>query len=69
MNKENARIILAMANNNMNVCEVARQLFMNRNTVIYRLNKVKIQTGLNARQFYDLIELVKIAKEVLDYVE
>lgn len=36
------------------------------NTVTYHLDKVKRQTGLDPRRFYDLIELVKIAQEVLE---
>lgn len=66
MKKEVARIIMAMANHSMNVGEVARQLFMHRNTVIYHLDKVKRQTGLDPRRFYDLVELVKTAQEVLE---
>lgn len=37
-----------------------------RNTVLYHLDKVKRQTGLDPRRFYDLVELVKIAQEVLE---
>lgn len=50
----------------MNIGEVSRQLFMHRNTVTYHLDKVKRQTGLDPRRFYDLVELVKIAQEVLE---
>lgn len=45
---------------------VARAIFVHRNTVLYHLNKVKQQTGLDARRFYDLVELVKMAQEVLE---
>lgn len=55
-----------MVCNSMNVGEVARQLFMHRNIVTYHLDKVKRQTGLDPRRFYDLVELVKIAQEVLE---
>ena len=51
---------------NMNVTDVARAIFAHRNTVLYHLNKVKQQTGLDPRRFYDLVELVKIAQEVLE---
>lgn len=51
----------------MNVGEVSRQLFMHRNTVTYHLDKVKRQTGLDPRRFYDLVELVKMAQEVLEH--
>ena len=30
------------------------------------MDKVKRQTGLNPRRFYDLVELVKMAQEVLE---
>ena len=66
MNKEDAHIVVAMANHNMNVTDVARAIFAHRNTVLYYLNKVKQQTGLDPRLFYDLVELVKMAQEVLE---
>ena len=50
----------------MNVTDVARAIFTHRNTVLYHLNKVKQQTGLDPRRFYDLVELVKMAQEVLE---
>ena len=66
MNKEDAHIVVAMANHNMNAIDVARAIFAHRNTVLYHLDKVKQQTGLDPRRFYDLVELVKIAQEVLE---
>ena len=32
----------------------------------YHLDKVKRQTGLDPQRFYDLVELVKIAQDVLE---
>ena len=66
MNKEDAHIVVAMANHNMNATDVALAIFAHRNTVLYHLNKVKQQTGLDPRRFYDLVELVKMAQEVLE---
>jgi carbohydrate diacid regulator len=66
MNKEDAHIVIAMANHNMNVTDVVRAIFAHRNTVLYHLNKVKQQTGLDPRRFYDLVELVRMAQEVLE---
>ena len=51
---------------NMNVTDVAHAIFAHRNTVLYHLDKVKRQTGFNPRRFYDLVELVKMAQEVLE---
>ena len=65
MNKKDAHIVMAMANHNMNVTDVARAIFVHRSTVLYHLDKVKQQTGLDPRRFYDLVELVKMAQEVL----
>lgn len=66
MNKEDAHIVVAMANHNMNATDVARAIFVHRNTVLYHLDKVKRQTGLDPRRFYDLVKLVKMAQEVLE---
>lgn len=68
MNKEDAHIVIAMANHNMNVTDVARAIFAHRNTVLYHLDKVKRQSGLDPRRFYDLVELVKMAQEVLENI-
>lgn len=37
MNKEDAHIVVAMANHNMNVTDVAHAIFAHRNTVLYHL--------------------------------
>lgn len=34
-------------------------MHFHRNTVIYRINKIKLITGLDPRNFWDLVELVK----------
>lgn len=65
MTEVDARIIVAMADCNMNANEVARREYMHCNTVSYHLDKTKRETGLDGRCFYDLVELLKIAKEVL----
>ena len=37
--------------NNLNVSETSRKLFVHRNTLVYRLEKIKKQTGLDLRRF------------------
>ena len=37
--------------NNLNVSETSRRLFVHRNTLVYRLEKIKRQTGLDLRRF------------------
>ena len=41
--------------NNLNVSETARKLFVHRNTLVYRLEKIKKLTGLDLREFDDAI--------------
>ncbi|MFD2671018.1 PucR family transcriptional regulator [Marinicrinis sediminis] len=43
-----------------NVSETAKKLYIHRNTLIYRLDKFKQETGLDVRKFHDAV-LVKIA--------
>ena len=41
--------------NSLNVSETARNLYMHRNTLMYRLDKIERVTGLNLRKFSDAI--------------
>lgn len=41
--------------NNLNVSETARKLFIHRNTLIYRIDKIEKSTGLNIRNFADAL--------------
>lgn len=41
--------------NNLNVSETARKLYMHRNTLTYRLDKIERVTGLNIRNFSDAV--------------
>lgn len=41
--------------NNLNVSETSRELFMHRNTLMYRLDKIGRMTGLNLRSFSDAV--------------
>ena len=54
--------------NNLNVSETSRQLFIHRNTLVYRLDKLQKQTGLDIRIFEDAITF-KIALMVVKYID
>ena len=41
--------------NSLNVSETSRQLYIHRNTLVYRLDKIQRQTGLDLRKFDDAI--------------
>ena len=53
--------------NNLNVSEAARKLFVHRNTLVYRLEKIKKLTGLDLREFDDAITF-KVALMVKKYL-
>ena len=52
--------------NNLNVSETSRKLFVHRNTLVYRLEKIKKLTGLDLREFDDAI-VFKVALMVKKY--
>ena len=54
--------------NNLNVSETSRQLYIHRNTLVYRLDKLQKQTGLDLRVFEDAITF-KIALMVVNYMD
>ena len=54
--------------NSLNVSETSRQLYIHRNTLVYRLDKLQKQTGLDLRVFEDAITL-KIALMVVKYMK
>jgi carbohydrate diacid regulator len=45
----------AFLNNGMNISETARILYMHRNTLMYRLNKLRDITGLDIKMFDDAV--------------
>ena len=54
--------------NSLNVSETSRQLFIHRNTLVYRLDKLQKSTGLDLRVFEDAITF-KIALRVVKYMK
>ena len=49
LDKETLFTIHKFFENNLNVSETARKLFVHRNTLVYRLEKIKKLTGLDLR--------------------
>lgn len=54
--------------NSLNVSETSRKLFVHRNTLVYRLEKIKKLTGLDLREFDDAI-VFKVALMVKKYLD
>ncbi len=57
--------------NSLNVSETARQLYIHRNTLVYRLDKVHKATGLDLRVFDDAItfEIALMVVKYMNYME
>ncbi|MBR1477593.1 MAG: helix-turn-helix domain-containing protein [Lachnospiraceae bacterium] len=53
--------------NNLNISETSRQLFIHRNTLVYRIEKLQKETGLDLRNFDDAM-VFKIALMVVNYI-
>ena len=54
--------------NSLNVSETARQLYIHRNTLVYRIEKLQKETGLDIRNFDDALTF-KIALMVVSYLQ
>ena len=67
MDNETLFTIQKFFENNLNVSETSRKLFVHRNTLVYRLEKIKKMTGLDLREFEDAI-VFKIALMVNKYL-
>ena len=65
MTAKQAKIILAYAECNMNTVATGRKIYMSEANVSYHLAKIRNQTGLSPKCFYDLCRLVGIATQRL----
>lgn len=66
--EETKQVINAFFENNLNISETARKLYLHRNTLVYRLEKLHQTTGLDLRRFDHAMEL-KLAMMVSDYLK
>ena len=66
--EETLTTIYKLFENSLNVSETSRQLFIHRNTLVYRLDKLQKSTGLDLRVFEDAITF-KIALMVVKYMK
>ncbi len=66
--EENLVTIQKFFENNLNISETARQLFVHRNTLLYRLERLEKSLGLDIRKFEDAMTF-KIAMMVLSNME
>ena len=67
LDQETLLTIQKFFENNLNVSETSRKLFIHRNTLVYRLEKIKKITGLDLREFDHAI-IFKVALMVKKYL-
>ena len=67
LDQETLMTIQAFFENNLNVSETSRKLFVHRNTLVYRLEKIRKLTGLDLREFEHAITF-KVALMVKKYL-
>ncbi len=67
LDDETLGIITKFFENNLNISETSRKLFVHRNTLVYRLGKIKKLTGLDLRKFDQAI-VFKVALMVKKYL-
>ena len=56
-------IILTLADCRMRANAAAKKLHLDHSSVLYHIKIIKNITGKDARNFYDLVELVQMVKE------
>ena len=65
MNETQAKIIVVYARNSMRVTKTAEALYYDRQVIYHNFKKIRENTGLDPRNFFDLGELYTIAVEIL----
>ncbi len=67
LDKETLMTVQVFFENNLNVSETSRKLFVHRNTLVYRLEKIRKITGLDLREFEHAVTF-KVALMVKKYL-
>ncbi len=68
LDKETRNTIQIFFENNLNISETARQLYLHRNTLVYRLERLEKTLGLDIRRFEDAMTF-KLGMMVLAHVQ
>jgi DNA-binding PucR family transcriptional regulator len=57
----------AFINNSLNISETSRVLYIHRNTLMYRLDKIERETGFNLRSFSDAVvfKFISVIRTIL----
>ena len=65
MTNDMRETVLAFFENDLNLSTTARQLFLHRNTLTYRLDRIRRETGLDLRRFHDAV-IFQLMMEIPD---
>ncbi|MCF0133531.1 MAG: helix-turn-helix domain-containing protein [Blautia sp.] len=68
IDEETLNIIRTFFENNLNLSETSRHLYVHRNTLVYRMEKLQKRYGLDIRTFEDALTF-KLAMMVSDYIK
>ena len=68
LDEEMLTTIKAFFDNGLNIAETARQLYLHRNTLVYRLEKIEKAIGLDIRSFDNALTY-KIVAMVMEYIK
>ncbi|MBR2529167.1 MAG: helix-turn-helix domain-containing protein [Blautia sp.] len=68
LDEETLVTIRTLFENNLNLSETSRQLYVHRNTLVYRFEKLQKRLGLDVRSFEDALTF-KIGMMVVDYMK
>lgn len=58
------QIIRGLADNRMNVTETAKAMYIHRNTVRFRIERVKKKTNIDPLDFYGLCKLLMLVGQI-----
>ena len=67
LDDETLSTIRILFENNLNISETARQLYVHRNTLVYRFEKLQKKFNLDVRNFEDAVAF-KLAMMVVEYL-
>lgn len=65
MTVEQAEVIQALADNGLRSTRAAKVMYRHRNTIVFHIDNIRKQTGLDPLDFYDMQKLLPMAQRVL----
>jgi len=71
LDEESRNTVKTFYENNLNISETSRHLFIHRNTLVYRIEKIEKITGLDLRNFDDAVtfKIALLVESYLKYME